>query len=222
MEQAVEGFQVDVLKNGTVVEVQLGKLAALRRKLRALSSVGYAVLVVLPIQAVVTTPVRRKVAGRSRSYLRTYKRKRASFLEAFRELVHFPELLTLPGVKLELLLLHEQRVSYAARETVWRGRRARTRFLDALNRDTTVVEVLGRRVIQANEDLLELLPASLPSRFSNRDLAGAANVSYALASMTTYTLSRIGALREAGREGRRNLYTFTSPQRVPSRREDRG
>jgi len=207
LEQTVEGFQVDVLKDNAVVEVQVGKLGALGRKVRTLSSRDYSVQVVLPIQAVITSPVKSKASGRS--HLRTRRRK-ASFLDAFRELVHFPELLAMPGVKLELLLLHEQRLSYAVRETVWRGGRPRSRLLDGFNRDTSVVEVLDRRVVETNADLLKLLPAGLPGFFTNHDLAKVANISYALASMTTYTLTQVGVLRKAGRHERRAVYAFKS------------
>ena len=208
VEVTVEGFQVDVLKGNVVVEVQVGKLGALRRKLQTLTDHGYSVHVVLPIQAMVTTPVRAKDS--KRSHLRTYRRK-ASLLDVFRELVYFPDLLSIPGVKLEILLLHEQRLSYALRETVWRGGRPRSRLLEGFNRDTMIVEALAREVIETKWELLKLLPASLPSFFTNHDLAKAAKISYSLASRTTYTLTRAGVLRRTGREGRRDVYTAQSP-----------
>lgn len=204
-EQTVEGFQVDVLKDDLAVEVQVAKLGALEEKVRELSSLGYKVQVVLPIQAVLTSPVKPRASGRS--YLRT-RRRNASFLDAFRELVHFPEILSLSGVRLEVLLLHEQRVHHAVRHTVWRRGRPRSMLLDGFNRDTTIVEVLDRRVIEQKADLMKLLPTGLPSFFTNHDLAKTASIPYGLASMVTYTLTRLGALRRAGREGRRNLYAF--------------
>lgn len=206
-EVSVAGFSADVIKDRQVVEIQLGKLLALKPKIRALLGQGYSVKVVLPLQVALTAPVRKTFTGKT--FMRT-TRRRTSFLNVFDELVYWTDVFPAERLSLEVLLLHEGRDWVAKTVTVWRGRFPRRRLLNKLRRDTKVVEIMDKRVFKDGCDLLNLLPDNLPDLFTNRDLAKLAGISYSLAARVTYTLKALQALEKRGRRDRSTLYSASS------------
>jgi len=79
----------------------------------------------------------------------------------------------------------------AAQRSDRRRRRRRT--------DLQLREVLGVRRFDAPADLVDLLPADLPPRFTTADLAAAAGVSRDLAQRVTYCLRALDLVSEVSR-----------------------
>ena len=197
LEHAVDGYVVDIVRDDTtLIEIQTGGFAPLKRKLRALTA-DYTVRLVHPIAAmkwivrVASDGV--KEIGRRRSP----KRGRAEHV--FEELVSIPELINQDSFSLELLLIHEEEVRCYDGKGSWRHPEWR-------RHDRRLVEVEERRVFQHSDDFLDFVPADLPRPFTNRELAEATRYRLPLAGKMTYCLRRMGALRVTGKRGNAQLF----------------
>jgi hypothetical protein len=126
-------------------------------------------------------------------------------LDLFHELVAFPELVTHPNFRLELVMIREEEL----RGPVPDG--ARYRYpRDWWRLDRRLIEVIETIRIDTPADLLELLPVGLPSAFTSTDIASASRRTRHLAMRATYCLQRSGAARCIGRRGRAQVYEAVS------------
>ena len=103
VEHPVDGYVVDLVRGGTLVEIQTGGLAPLRRKLECLLD-RHAVRLVVPV-ALTRRIVRLSGDGEYPSGRRSPRR--GSPQDVFARLVSLPALLARPAFELELLLTHE-------------------------------------------------------------------------------------------------------------------
>jgi hypothetical protein len=184
IEQSVCGYRIDVLAGQHAYEIQTREFYRIRPKLSDLISSGYGVTVVYPIQEVLES--RLTLGGIRR------RRRRAKWIKAFDELVYLAKMLQKEGLSVELLKLHE-------RATGRRSRRNRVR-------NTRLVAILDRLLVEKAGDLHRLLPADLPDPFTTKDIMGCAGVGKRLASRTAYTLKHSGASEKVGSRGRYALY----------------
>jgi hypothetical protein len=194
VEHPVDGYVVDLVRGGILVEIQTGGLAPLRRKLDCLLE-RHAVRVVVPV-ALTRRIVRLSGDGEVLSDRRSPRR--GSPQDVFARLVSLPALLAHPGFELELLLTHES-------EHRWHepGRAFRRHGWVVAGR--SLVSVEQSLVLRTPADAAALLPG-LPDRFDTAELAAAAGCSRRLAQQTTYCLRAMGALVADGRRARAVLY----------------
>jgi hypothetical protein len=197
VEEAVDGFIVDVVRDDELVEIQTGSFASAARKLRRLVE-DRRLALVHPIASerwLVHVDADGAVTARRRSP------KRGQHLDLFEELVAFPELMAHPNFRIELVMIREEEI----RGPILAGVRYRYprqwRRLD--RRLLDVVEIVR---IDTPGDLLGLLPAGVPDQFTSADIAAASGRSKRLAMRTAYCLQRAGATRCIGRLGRLQLY----------------
>jgi len=195
-EAPVEGYVVDIVRDGRLVEIQTGGFSALRPKLKALLD-GYSVRLVHPIALekwIVKLP--RDGSG---GPVRRKSPKRGRVEEVFTELVSLPRLLARPGFSLEVLLIREEEVrSYDGR----RGWRRRGWVVE----ERRLLEVVESHAYGDSCDLLSLLPDGLQKPFTTQDLAEAAGIRRALAQKMAYCLHRSGLVDRIGKSGRSWLY----------------
>jgi len=186
LEKKVEGFRVDVISGDTIYEIQVKNLYKIKRKVQALASAGYNTVIVHPLQGIldVELPLRR----------RRRMRRDQNALRAFLELPYVATTIAMERVALEIPLLHEART-----EKQWRRNRVR---------NTRLVEVIDLWRVQEPRDLVSLLPADLPPRFTTREIASQCQVRYDLACKIAYVLNRSGAAQKVGRRGRFQLYAL--------------
>lgn len=196
VEVPVDGYQIDLVRDGLLIEIQTGSFSSCARKLQDLVA-RHPVRLVHPI-ARERTIVRLPQDGRG-PMRRRRSPQRLGFERVFEELVSFPELIAHPDFELELVATREEEV----REWVKPPRRRRFQWRVAERR---LVEVLALRLVTGPRDLLELLPRALAEPFGTAELAEAWQHSRALAQQATYCLRRVGALEEAGRRGNARLY----------------
>lgn len=196
-EVAVDGFVVDVLRPGELVEIQTASLASTRRKLRRLL-VGHRVVLVHPVALerwIVRVDGDGALLGRRRSP------RHGLALDAFDELMGVRDLLGEPGFRVEIPLIQEEEV----RGPVPPG--ARYRYPRRWWRlDRRLLGVVETRRIDVPADLAALLPPGLPDPFTTADLVAATGRSKRLAMRTVYCLERAGAARIVGRRGRLRVY----------------
>ena len=197
VEEVVDGYVVDVVRDDELVEIQTCSFASAARKLRRLVE-DRPLALVHPVAAerwLVRVDADGAVTDRRRSP------KRGQHLDLFEELVAFPELVAHPNFRIELAMIREEEIRGPIPDGV-RYRYARQwRRLD--RRLLDVVEIVR---IDTPGDLLELLPAGVPQQFTSADIAAASRRSKRLAMRTAYCLQRAGATSCVGNLGRLRLY----------------
>lgn len=195
LEVVVDGYEVDVVGEDRLLEVQTGSFGALKGKLKALLP-AHRVEVVYPIAYERWV---RRVDGRDRPVSRRKSPKRGRVEELFGELLRLPQTAMHPNFSLRVLLIQE--------EVVWRddgqGSWRRKGWSVADKRLLAVVE--ERRFANA-ADYLALIPDDLAIPFTNQSLAESLAARRSLASKMTYCLRRMGLLHKVGKLGRFDLY----------------
>ena len=194
VEQPVDGYVIDLVRGGRLIEIQTGGFAPLRRKLERLLG-DHQVRVVVPV-ALTRRIVRLSPDGEVLSARLSPKRGRPE--DVFARLVSLPALLAREGFEVEVLLTHEE--EHRRHEP---GRAYRRRGWVVVGR--SLVSVEERLLLACPGDAAALLP-ELPDPFDTAELAAAGGVTRRLAQQMTYCLRAMDALRVDGRRGRAVLY----------------
>lgn len=187
-EVRVDGYRIDAIREGSLVEVQVASLAAIRSKVADLLE-RHCVVVVKPV-AVRSYIVRRKSALGLILGSR-YSPTTHDACEFFEDFVHFTKVFPHPNLTVELLLIEQEEVRIPRRS--WRRGR-NYRVADRLLR-----RVVDRRVFRTASDLCHFLPENLPPRFTTADLARHAGIPRWLAQKAAYSLRCTGAIAIAGK-----------------------
>jgi len=194
LEQPLDGYVIDLVREKTLVEFQTAGFAPLRHKLERLLD-RHDVRVVVPIP-LTRRIVRLSADGEVLSARRSPRRGRAE--DVFARLVSLPATLAHPRFELELLLTHEE--EHRRHE---HGRARRRHGWIVAGR--ALVSVEQSIVLASAADALALLPA-LPDAFDTADLAAAAGCTRRLAQQMAYCLRALGAFEPDGKRGRSVLY----------------
>ena len=202
----VDGYRVDAVVDGRLIEIQQASLSALRDKTRCLLST-HDVIVVKPLAAAKLL-IRRDRRGGEVVSKRTSPR-RQTILNLFEELVHFIHLFPHPRLTLEVLLTRQEE----DRLTVVKRRR---RGKDYRVEDRRLVEVVSRSSLRTVADLQQLLPPGLVQPFSTEALAQAASIPRWLAQKMAYCLRCAGAIEVTGKE--KNSILYRVPRKSRRRR----
>ena len=196
MEATVEGFVVDLVRDGLLIEIQTGNFTPLRRKLERLAR-DHCIRVVYPIARekwIVKLPQKK-----GDSVTRRKSPKRGTIWGLFEDLVNCPRLLADPRLSLEVVFTQQEEVRRHAAGRSWR----RKGWVTVERRLLAIVE---QRRFQSPADLAALLPADLPEPFSTADLAREAGVPRRLAQRAAYCLRQMNAIALAGKDGNALLY----------------
>ncbi len=196
LEVSVEGFIIDIVRDGLLIEIQTGSLSSLKRKLPALADLQ-------PIRLVVPIPQEKwivrladdgcSVLGRRRSP------KRGAIEDIFGELVSFPRLLAHPNFSLEVLLTREEELRRYDLTRAWRRR-------GWVTLERRLLEVLDQQRFSTPGELAKRLPPCLEEPFSTADLAAAIARPRRLAQRMAYCLREMGEIEAVGKQGNAILY----------------
>ncbi len=189
IEQKVCGYRIDVLSGRQAYEIQTKDFYKIRQKIEKLLNEGYSIRLVYPIQGILES--KRPMGGTRKA------RRKSGPIRAFEELVYISKMLHRDNLSVEILKLHE-------RATKYKSRRNRVR-------NTRLVAVLERWIVEKPADLIALLPRDLPSPFTTMDISDHAKVGKLLASRVAYTLHHSGASEKVGHRKRYILYELVSP-----------
>jgi hypothetical protein len=195
IEKKVDGFIIDIVRNGQLIEIQTGNFSQIRRKLVYLLR-DHPVHLVHPIPIekwIVRQTPEGEVMGRRRSP------KRGKVVDIFPELVRIPNVVMHPHLIIEVLLTRQEEI----RRNDGKGSRRRKKWSVHDNR---LLEVVDAVTLATLGDFERLIPDSLKRPFTNRDLAVALERPLNIAQTMTYTLRRIGAISEVGKRGNAILY----------------
>ncbi len=195
MEVVVDGFVVDLVRDGLLIEIQTRNFASMRRKLDRLLD-SHMMRLVHPVAATKWI-VKLDQDGSEISRRRSPKRGIAA--DVCEELVSFPSLLSHPNFTLEIALIEEEEIRRPDVEKGWR----RGGFVIEERR---LVDVLETVELDSPEELLGLLPEGLPDPFTTADLADGLGRSRHLAREVAYCIRVSGAVKTVGRDKRGILY----------------
>ena len=195
LEQPVDGFIVDLVRDELLVEFQTGGFSALRRKLPVLLE-RHCVRVVTPV-AVSRHIVKVDATGELLSRRRSPKRGRVE--DIFAELTSIPTLLNHPRFALEVVLvdIEELRVHRPGRAFRRHGWVVSGRALG---------KVLDRILFNDAEQATALLPQPLPDPFKTSDLATVGALPRRLAQQMAYCLLALGSIERFGKRGNAHCY----------------
>jgi hypothetical protein len=197
LEVKVDGKIVDLLRaNGEIVEVQTGNFGKLKVKIDHLAF-NHSIRVVYPI-AIKRMLVQLDVKS-GEELSRRKSPKKGNIYSIFDELIHFPTLLSYPGISLEVVFVEIEELRVRDGKGSWRRK-----FQSILDKRLSSHE--KSFVFSSTTDLLQLLPASLHTEFTASLLAKEAQISIHLAREMAYVLKKNGLTKEAGRRGREILY----------------
>ncbi|MCB2179785.1 hypothetical protein KQH54_01540 [bacterium] len=195
MEAQLEGYFIDILRGDKIIEVQTRNLGKLLPKAHALAKT-HTVEVIYPIQQHKTIT---RVSAEGELVSKRKSPKSGRLVDVFDELVNAPSLITPENVTLKILLIEGVEIWKDDGKGSWR----RKGWSIAERRLTGV---RSERIFSQPTDLLELLPRSLPSPFTNAQLAKLLKIRSRLAGKITYTLRKLELLTVVDRQG--NAYLF--------------
>jgi len=195
-EVAVDGFVIDIVRDGLLLEIQTGSVASMKSKLANLIQ-SHRIRLIYPI-AQEKWITRLAKTDRERAARRKSPR-RGRIEDLFWEVVGMPRLLSNPNLSVEVVLIKEEEARRYVGKRRWRngGWGVDERRL---------LEVVGQRRFEQSSDWLALLPGTLVS-FTASDLAEAIGVRRELAQKMAYCLRHMGLIELIGKQGRANLYS---------------
>ena len=197
-EVACEGYRIDAVRRGRLIEIQHGSLAAIRDKVAVLLQ-RHRVLVVKPI---VARKYLIKLDRRGGNVVhRRRSPKRGQMLDLFDELVYFTRVFPHPRLALEVPLVEVEELRYPGH-----GRRRRRRARDFQIQDQRLLRIVQTHRFRTLADLRNVLPRKLPATFHTRHVAEALQVPRWTAQRVCYCLRETGAIHVVGKQGNALLY----------------
>ncbi len=194
VEVPTDGFVVDLVRDGLLIEIQTRGFAAMHRKLDRLLDSNQ-MLIVHPLAAEKWI-LKLDEDGNQISRRRSPKRGIAA--DVCQELVSFPSLLSHPNLTLELVLIEE--------EEVWHPDRRGWRRGGFGIKERRLVRVIETLELAEPGDLLQLLPDDLPDPFTTADVAHRLGRSRHAAQEVAYCLREGGVIAVLGKDKRGILY----------------
>ncbi len=200
VEQPIDGYIIDLVRGNLLIEIQTGNFGAIKAKLTTLLQ-GYSVRLVYPLirdKWIVRVGIDGEtMLGRRKSP------KHGRTEDLFDELVSLPELLKHPRFEIEVLFVQVEEIWCDDGKGSWRRQRQSIR-------DRCLLGVLDRLLIKGADDLRLMLPADMPTLFTNRDLAHALELTARQAQRMSYCLRKAEVIEAVGRQGRRIMYRLES------------
>lgn len=195
-EVSVDGFVVDVVKDGLLIEIQTRNFAAIKNKL-------FSLLKNHPVRLVYPLPKKKWILKQTPDGLKQLSRrsspKQCGFEDVFDELIRIPNFIAHSNFSIEVLLIEEEEIRRQDGKGSWR-RRGWSIV------DRKLIEVIDRRLYEKPSDFLHFIPESLEKPFRNSDLVEALGISRRLGQRLTYCLRKMNALKAVGKKGNAFLH----------------
>jgi hypothetical protein len=198
LEVVVEGYVIDILRNGCLIEIQTGNFASIKSKVLDLTA-RHPLRLVYPIAYEKWILKLPQKAGDPETRRKSPKRGRIS--QIFNELVSFPEVLKEPNFSLEVLIIQEEEIRRYVGKKRWRNQ-------GWVTEERRLIAILENHVFYGCEQLRDLIPSGLPLQFTSLDIAKAMGTSRRLAQKAAYCYQKTGIIQQVGKRGRSKLYTL--------------
>jgi len=199
VEERVEGYRIDVVRKGLLIEIQTSNFSSIKTKLKDLVK-DHRVRLVHPIpymKWIIKLDDEGERVGRRRSP------KRGKVEEVFYELVYISEVCKNPNFELEVVLVDAEEFWIDDGKGSWRRKNWSIH-------DRRLINVREKHLFTSPRDYLSLLPKDLPDQFTSRQLSKKADISLKLSRKIIYCLRKMGILELQGKRGRANLYSKTN------------
>lgn len=198
IEAKVGNYIIDIIRGKTLIEIQTRNFSAIRRKLQKLLDDGYKVHLLHPIAQTNTITYTHPKSGKELSTRKSSHK--GKFTDVFAELIRIPHLIPHPNLHLKVLLIHQHETRCKDNKGSWRRKKVSVK-------DCKLVEVLETITFCGKKDYINIIPATLPQPFTNKDLGAVYKIPNWKANYITYTLKKAGWLEEVGRNKDGILYT---------------
>lgn len=198
VEHAVDGYVIDLVRDGLLIEIQTGGFTPLRDKLEQLTQ-NHSVRIVVPIaqtRMIVRMSDDGEVLSRRRSP------KHGSYTDIFAKLVSWPAMIKREGFELDLLLAIEEEVRVHRPGRAWRRQ-------GWVVHSRSLIEVVETRRLAGAEDLTVFLPDGLTGEFTTADVADLLGIPRRTAQQMLYCLRAIESVEIAGKAGNALVYRRT-------------
>ena len=195
-EVSIDGFVVDVVRNGLLIEIQTRNFAAMKNKLLTLLK-NHQVRLVYPIPK--KKWIVKETADGVKQLSRRSSPKRCGFEDLFDELIRIPNFIAHSNFSIEVLLIEEEEIRRQDGKGSWR-RRGWSII------DRKLIEVVDRRLYENPSDFLHFIPSSLEKPFRTSDLVDSLGISRRLGQRLTYCMRKMNALKTVGKKGNAILY----------------
>ncbi len=197
IEEKVEGYLIDVVREEQLIEIQTSNFSAIKKKLAKLIR-HHRVRLVHPVSQrkwIVRIDADGETISRRRSP------RRGGVEDVFLELVYMPDLIREPNFSLEVLLIHSEEVLINDGRGSWRRRGWSIH-------DRRLLEVVESHVFSEPREFHRLLPDSLQPEFTTRQLSKALGLRQNIAQKMVYTLRHLEAIEVVGKKGRAHVYSI--------------
>ena len=208
-EIVLDGYRIDAVDEGELIEIQQGSLGAIRAKVKRLLE-RHRVRVVKPLAARTLLIRRDRKTGKDIS--RRYSPRHDSFATLFLDFVHFGDVFPHPRLTLEVVLVEQEEIRVPVRRRWFRAKDYRTQ-------DRRLIAIQDRRILRTTADLLALLPCApwhitTDGLFTTADLSTACGVQRWLAQKMAYCLRKVGVFVLEGKRGNSWLYRVDVEQQA--------
>ncbi len=196
LEVSVDGFVIDIVQGGLLVEIQTRNFASITRKLIRLTA-DHEVRLIYPI-AQEKWIVKLATSGDGKCSRRKSP-KIGRLHDVFEELVSFPKLLANPNFSLMLLLIQEEEVRRYDAIRGWRRK-------GWVTQERRLLNVVDQRLVESPEDMDTLIPSELSEPFTTSNLAVAIGRPRRFAQKMAYCLREMGVIAQVGARTSAILY----------------
>jgi len=200
LEEWVDGFHIDIVRQGRLIEIQTTNFSSQKQKLKTLTKT-HQLRLVFPI-------AREKwivrLAGDGHTCLgRRKSPKKGNVFHLFKELVSIADLIKRQNFSIEVLLIKAEEIRCDDGLGSWRRKGVSIM-------DHSLLEVVDSHIFNTPADFLPLMPAELLERFSTLDLAKGIDQPRWLAQKMAYCLRSMGVVDAVGKNGNAVLYTVSN------------
>ncbi len=184
-EVALDGYIIDAIVDGILIEVQTRNFTKMRTKLRKLVQ-SHSVRLVHPV-SYEKWIVRLDPDGQQLSRRKSPKKGRVE--DVFGELVTFPQLMAERNFSLEVVTIQEEEIRIVDGKR--RGRRWKR---DYVKEERRLLKVLDSQRFVQPRDMAALIPDTVAEPFTTTDIANARDLPRFMAQKMAYCLREMGAI----------------------------
>ncbi|GAA0121712.1 MAG: hypothetical protein KID00_01690 [Clostridium argentinense] len=195
MEVMVEGYIIDAVKDNVLYEIQSKNFYNIQNKLKDLV-VNNKVVLVHPIAAEKTIILLNEdgqVVSKRKSP------KKGKIIDCFDEIMSISHIALDKNLEIEILLTKEEELR------IKDGKGSFRRKGISLG-DKILVDIVDKYTFKNKEDYYAFLPEDLSPKFTNKDLSSVLGLPVNKIRKMTYTLKKMGLIKETGKRGRELLF----------------
>lgn len=201
LEEPLDGWVIDIVRPGLLIEIQTGSFSHLKPKLDQLLDL-HKVHLVHPVAA------KRWITRFDNNGIKLSSRKspyRGKIDHVFAELVYLASYISNPNFSVEVVFIEED--VYYINDGLGSWRRKRWSIANR-----SVRKVISSRRFSHPDDYRALIPPLLQQPFTIHELANERCISYRLASKLVSTLLKSGVIKRIGKRGRSHLHMLAAVQ----------